>query len=52
MTNFKEAFKRLDQFIEQKINVVNVPAVAVAVTNREKLIHESSHRINCLRLAQ
>jgi len=43
MTNFKEAFKRLDQFIEQKITVVNIPAVAVAVTNREKLIHESYH---------
>jgi len=41
MTNFKEAFKRLDQFIEQKIKVLNIPAVAVAVTNSEKLIHES-----------
>lgn len=43
MTNFEEAFKRLDQFIEQKIKVLNIPAVAVAVTNREKLLHELIH---------
>jgi D-alanyl-D-alanine carboxypeptidase len=43
MTNFEEAFKRLDQFIEQKIKVANVPGMAVAVTDREKLLRVSTY---------
>ncbi len=43
MTNFEEAFKRLDQFIEQKIKVTNVPGMAVAVTDREKLLRVSTY---------
>jgi D-alanyl-D-alanine carboxypeptidase len=43
MINFKEAFKRLDQFVEQKIKVANVPGMAVAVTDREKLLRVSTY---------
>jgi len=43
MTDFGEAFKRLDQFIEQKMKVANVPGMAVAVTDREKLIRVSTY---------
>ncbi len=43
MTNFDEAFKRLDQFIEQKMKVTNVPGMAVAVTDREKLLRVSTY---------
>ena len=43
MTNFEEAFKRLDQFIEQKIKVANVPGMAMAVTDREKLLRVSTY---------
>ena len=42
-TNFEEAFKRLDQFIEQKMKVANVPGVAVALTDREKLLRVSTY---------
>ena len=42
-TNFEEAFKRLDQFIEQKMKVANVPGMAVAVTDREKLLRISTY---------
>jgi len=43
MTNFEEALKRLDQFIEQKMKVANVPGMAVAVTRREKLLRVSTY---------
>jgi len=43
MTDFGEAFKRLDQFIEQKMKVANIPGVAVAVTDREKLLRVSTY---------
>jgi CubicO group peptidase (beta-lactamase class C family) len=43
MTNFEEAFKRLDEFIEQKMKVVNIPGMAVAVTDREKLLRVSTY---------
>ena len=43
MTNFEEAFNRLDQFIEQKMKVANVPGMAVAVTDREKLLRVSTY---------
>jgi len=43
MTNFEEAFKRLDQFIEQKMKATNVPGMAVAVTDRERLLRVSTY---------
>jgi CubicO group peptidase (beta-lactamase class C family) len=43
MTNFEEAFKRLDPFIEQKMRVTNVPGMAVAVTDRERLLRVSTY---------
>ena len=43
MTNFEQAFKRLDQFIEQKMKATNVPGMAVAVTDREKLLRVSTY---------
>jgi CubicO group peptidase (beta-lactamase class C family) len=43
MTDFEEAFKRLDQFIEQKMRVANVPGIAMAMTNRERLLRASSY---------
>ncbi len=43
MTNFEEAFKRLDQFIEQKMKATNVPGMAMAVTDREKLLRVSTY---------
>jgi CubicO group peptidase (beta-lactamase class C family) len=42
-TNYEEAFKRLDQFIEQKIKVAHVPGIAVAVTDRENLLRVSTY---------
>ena len=42
MTKFQEAFTRLDQFIEQKMQVANIPGMAVALTDREKLLRVST----------
>ena len=43
MINFEESFKRLDQFIEQKMKVANIPGMAVAVTDRERLLRVSTY---------
>lgn len=43
MTYSEESYTRLDQFIDQNRKVFNIPAVAVAVTNREEQIYESTH---------
>jgi len=43
MTNFEQAFKRLDQFIEQKMKVGNIPGMSVAITDREKLLRVSTY---------
>jgi len=43
MTNFEEAFNRLDQFIEHEMKVANVPGMAVALTDREKLLRVSTY---------
>lgn len=43
MTDFEGTFKRLDQFIEQKMKVANVPGMAVAVTDRERLLRVSTY---------
>jgi CubicO group peptidase (beta-lactamase class C family) len=42
-TDFEDAFKRLDQFIEQKMRVANVPGVAMAVTDRARLLRVSTY---------
>lgn len=38
MSNFQEAFSRLDQFIQQKMRSVSIPGLSVALTDREKLL--------------
>jgi CubicO group peptidase (beta-lactamase class C family) len=43
VSRFKQAFKRLDQCIEQKMKVVNLPGMAVALTDREKLLRVSTY---------
>ena len=43
MQHFEEAFNRLDQYIEQKMKVTNVPGLAVAATDREKLLRVSTY---------
>ncbi len=43
MVGFKEAFKRLDQFIEQRMQEDNIPGMAVALTDREKLLWVSTY---------
>ncbi len=43
MTDFEEMFNRLDQFIEQQMEVANVPGMAVAVTDRENLLRVSTY---------
>ncbi len=43
MTDFEGTFKRLDQFIEQKMKVANVPGMALAVTDRERLLRVSTY---------
>ena len=43
MSRFKQAFKRLDQCIEKKMEAVNLPGVAVALTDREKLLRISTY---------
>jgi hypothetical protein len=35
MSNFQEAFSRLDQFIQQKMQSVSIPGLSVALTDRE-----------------
>jgi D-alanyl-D-alanine carboxypeptidase len=43
MTDFEGAHKILDQFIERQMEFANVPGMAVAVTDREKLIRVSTY---------
>jgi D-alanyl-D-alanine carboxypeptidase len=43
VVEFAKAFKRLDQFIEQRMKVANVPGMSVAVTDRDKLLRVSSY---------
>jgi len=42
-TNFEKAFERLDQFIEEYMEGSNYPGLAIALTDREKLLHISTH---------
>jgi len=41
--NFQSAFDRLDQFIHQKMAEENIPGMAVAITDREKLLRVSTY---------
>ena len=38
MVNFQEAFTRLDQYVEQRMQSANIPGMTVALTDREKLL--------------
>lgn len=42
MTDFREAFARLDAFVERRMTVHATPAMAVALTDRERLLHVST----------
>ena len=43
MKKFKQAFKRLDQCIEKTMEVVNLPGMAVGLTDREELLRVSTY---------
>jgi CubicO group peptidase (beta-lactamase class C family) len=43
MANFEGVFERLDQFIEQKMNAMNIPGIAVALTDGEKLLRIATY---------
>jgi len=43
MSRFKQAFKRLDQCIEKKMEAINLPGMAVGLTDREKLLRISTY---------
>ena len=41
--NLEKAYKHLDQFIEEYMEGGNFPGLAIALTDREKLLHISTH---------
>ena len=43
MVAFEGAYKRLDQFVEQKKNAGNIPGIAIALTDGEKLLRVSTY---------
>ena len=43
MTGLKEAFDRLDRFVERKREVMHIPGIAVAVTDRMRLLRVSTY---------
>jgi D-alanyl-D-alanine carboxypeptidase len=43
MSGFKQAFKLLDQYIEQKMKAAHLPGLAVALTDRERLLRVSTY---------
>jgi D-alanyl-D-alanine carboxypeptidase len=43
MVAFEDAFKRLDQFVEQKMKASNIAGMAIALTDREKLLRVSTY---------
>ncbi len=43
MTSFREAFERLDRYIDRKMRETNAPGVAVAITDREKLLRQACY---------
>lgn len=38
MTNLKDAFEQIDQFAEAKIKEANMPGLAIAITDRDKVL--------------
>lgn len=43
MNKFSEALSRLDSFIQQKMQEYHTPGLAIAITNREQLLHISTY---------
>jgi CubicO group peptidase (beta-lactamase class C family) len=43
LPNLQKAFKRIDQFIELRMKQDNIPGMAIAVTDREKLLRVSTY---------
>jgi D-alanyl-D-alanine carboxypeptidase len=43
VTGFQEAFVLLDSFVEAHMRAANTPGLALAVTDRDKLLHVSIH---------
>ena len=43
MTDFQEVFIALESFVEERMRADNTPGLALAVTDREKLLHVSLH---------
>jgi len=43
VANLEKAYKRLDQFIEEYMEGGNFPGLAIALTDREQLLHISTH---------
>ncbi len=43
MNKFSEALSRLDSFIQQKMQEYRTPGLAIAITNREQLLHISTY---------
>jgi D-alanyl-D-alanine carboxypeptidase len=43
MANIKSTFERLDQFVEQKMKAMNIPGIAIALTDSEKLLRVSTY---------
>ncbi len=43
MSSYEAAFRRLDRYIEMSLQTANIPGMAVALTDREKLLRISTH---------
>ncbi len=43
MTVNQEAFERVDRFVKQQMQASNIPGLAVALTDRERLLYVASH---------
>ena len=43
ITDFREAFIALESFVKERMRADNIPGLAIAVTDREKLLHVSLH---------
>ena len=43
MTDFNSAFKHIEQFAELRMKETNIPGIAIAITDREKLLKLSTY---------
>lgn len=43
MKSFQKTFKHIDQFLKLRIKEVNIPGLAIAITDREKLLRVSTY---------